>query len=143
MDHKKTLIIGAREVSLIVIALALLSLAIAVFSLGLARFRSGRAQAVDDASPSPQAAEGAQSTVTPQWVAPTVTPVIAATMAPTPNSVQHTVQPGESLISIAILYGTDLNAILQANGLLENSVIQAGQVLTVPLVPGNEGTYHE
>jgi LysM repeat protein len=40
------------------------------------------------------------------------------------------------------LYGVELQALLAANGLTETSVIVPGQILNVPLVPGNVGAYH-
>jgi LysM repeat protein len=138
--EKKTLVIGGREVTMIVIALAMVSLAMLIFALGAARFRQ-RAQVADSpASQTPTSVIGEAGDAFPTPVTPT--PVIAATMIPTPESTQHTVQNGESLISISILYGVELQALLNANGLTETSVITPGQILNVPLVPGNEGAYH-
>ncbi|MEJ2148933.1 MAG: LysM domain-containing protein, partial [Chloroflexota bacterium] len=71
------------------------------------------------------------------------TPVLAATIAPTPEVVTHVVQDGEGLIGIAAFYGVDLDAILEANGLTADSVIWPGQQLLVPLdaLP-QQGTWH-
>src|SRR5687767_13046555 len=138
--EKKTLVIGGREVTMIVTALAMVSLAMLIFALGAARFRQ-RAQVADDqVTETPGTAPGESGDVFPTPITPT--PVMAATMVPTPQSTQHTVLDGESLISISILYGVDLQALLSANGLTETSVILPGQILNVPLVPGNEGAYH-
>jgi LysM repeat protein len=138
--EKKTLVIGGREVTMIVIALAMVSLAMLIFALGAARFRQ-RAQVADmQSSQTPTSVIEGAGDAFPTPVTPTF--VIAATMVPTPESIQHTVQADESLISISILYGVELQALLSANGLTETSVILPGQVLNVPLVPGNEGAYH-
>jgi LysM repeat protein len=50
----------------------------------------------------------------------------------------HIVQRGETLYSIAVRYGTSVNALTQANGLANPRVIYAGQRLTIP--SGSEGT---
>ncbi len=44
----------------------------------------------------------------------------------------HTVQPGETLSSIAQRYGTTTQAIAQANGLVNPNQIYAGQQLKIP-----------
>jgi len=44
----------------------------------------------------------------------------------------HVVKPGETLYSIARLYGTTVLAIMQANGLTNPNLIFVGQVLTIP-----------
>src|SRR5215210_3599540 len=43
-----------------------------------------------------------------------------------------TVQPGDTLTSIAARSGTSVDALVQANGLASANVIYAGQVLTIP-----------
>src|SRR5215211_5520069 len=47
---------------------------------------------------------------------------------------QYTVQPGDTLGSIAQGYGITLEALLQANGLDESSVLMVGTVLDIPAV---------
>jgi len=141
MNHnsgRNTLVIGGRELAMIVATLAILTLAVTIFILGAARLRQRTHQPEPffTATSAIEVGEvGFPSTLTS-------TPAIAATMVPTPSSVQHTVSSGESLTSIAILYEVDLKALLEANGFTDQSVIVPGQVLTIPLVPGNEGTYH-
>jgi LysM repeat protein len=56
----------------------------------------------------------------------------------------HTVQPGDTLSSIALRYGTTPQAIAQANGLGNVNYIYAGQRLTIPSnssAVSSEGTY--
>jgi len=55
------------------------------------------------------------------------------------ETVMHTVQPGESLSSIARRYGTTWQAIAQANGLVNPNQIYAGQQLKIG-VSSSEGT---
>ncbi len=73
---------------------------------------------------------------------PTNTPVAAATFTPAPSSPtatpapvsagQHTVQAGENLFRIALRYNTTVDAIANANGIANPSLVYVGQVLTVP-----------
>ena len=76
---------------------------------------------------------------------PTAVPEATAPVAQTPpvsggeGSIQHTVQPGETLISIAQRYGTTVDALMQANNLTSSSQIYAGQVLTIPASSGSRG----
>jgi LasA protease len=55
---------------------------------------------------------------------------------PTPRDFldQYTVQPGDTLGSIASGYGISLEALMQANGLDESSILMVGAVLTIPPV---------
>lgn len=48
------------------------------------------------------------------------------------GTVTHTVRPGESLIRIAEAYGTTVEAIAQANNILNPHLIYVGQVLVIP-----------
>lgn len=69
---------------------------------------------------------------------PTVTEVVPvateAVMVETavPQPITHTVQPGENLTKIAQQYNIPVQAIMQANNLLNPNYIQAGQVLVIP-----------
>jgi len=73
---------------------------------------------------------------------PTNTPVAAATFTPAPSSPtatpapvsagRHTVQAGENLFRIALRYNTTVDAIANANGIANPSLVYVGQVLTVP-----------
>ena len=52
----------------------------------------------------------------------------------------HTVQPGETLSSIARRYGTTWQAIAQANGLVNPNQIYAGQQLKIGASSSSGGT---
>jgi len=52
--------------------------------------------------------------------------------APAPAPVTHRVTAGEHLTGIAARYGTTIDAIARANGLVDPSYIRSGQVLTIP-----------
>ncbi len=56
-----------------------------------------------------------------------------------PGPVYHTVQPGQTLYSIAMNYGTSVWAISCANGLFNPNYIYAGQVLVIPFGPMGDG----
>ena len=86
------------------------------------------------ASPAPVVTD----TVRPALSIPTVTPVSAATaaviepMSAAPQVVQHTVQPGETLLGLALQYGVPMAAIQLQNQLGSETALQAGQVLDIP-----------
>jgi LysM repeat protein len=50
----------------------------------------------------------------------------------------YVVQPGDTLGKIAAMYGTTVEAIVQANGLANANLISVGQQLIIP-VPGGGG----
>jgi LysM repeat protein len=52
----------------------------------------------------------------------------------------YIVQPGDTLYSIALRFGTTVLAISQANGLLNPHIIYAGQRLQIPGVPAAQAT---
>ena len=87
----------------------------------------------------------ATDTVRPAPSIPTVTPVSVATAAviepaaAAPQIVQHTVQPGETLLGLALQYGVPMAAIQLQNQLGSGTVLQAGQVLDIPSGAGWEG----
>jgi len=54
---------------------------------------------------------------------------------PVPQEQRHTVASGESLTSVAALYGVDAEALLSANGFSPSSIIYPGQIVTVPPPP--------
>ena len=67
--------------------------------------------------------------------------ILALTITPQTAlaSQQHTVQPGESLWSIAQQYGVSLNQIQQANNIWHNQ-IQPGQTLSIPRSQSTTGS---
>jgi LysM repeat protein len=77
-------------------------------------------------------------------VAPTATPLHSPTPPPTatlpPDTTRHTVKSGETVSTIAKLYGTTTKAILQANGLKTNTIISVDQELLIPLPAANTAT---
>ena len=84
-------------------------------------------------------------TVRPALSIPTVTPASAATAAVSepspaaPQVVQHAVQPGETLLGLALQYGVPMAAIQLQNQLGSETALQAGQVLDIPSGAGWEG----
>jgi LysM repeat protein len=92
----------------------------------------------------PTQAPAAETTDPAQPQLPTVPVPTVPVVQPTSVSagdglVQHTVQPGETLSSIAQRYGTTVEALMQANGLTSSSQIYAGQVLVIPASSGSSG----
>lgn len=77
-------------------------------------------------------------------VAPTATPLSSPTAPPTatppPDQTVHTVKKGETVITIAKLYGTTQAAILKANKLKASSPIHVGDQLIIPLPAANTPT---
>lgn len=78
---------------------------------------------------------------------PTATPVITPspppsprdTPRPTPTPIIHVVQRGEFLIQIAVRYGVDVQAIIDANQILDPDLVEPGQRLVIP-APGQSPT---
>jgi uncharacterized membrane protein/LysM repeat protein len=85
-------------------------------------------QAASTATASP--AIGASATATPTEAA-TQTPTQAPT-ATAASVVVHVVQPGETLSSIARQYGVTYQAIMEANGMEDPSLLEVGQELIIP-----------
>jgi LysM repeat protein len=77
---------------------------------------------------------------------PDVIPEPPATEPPPPSRgaqgqyVWHTVQRGETLSSIARRYGTNWQALAQANGIANPNQIYAGQKLKIPTSGGSSGS---
>lgn len=90
----------------------------------------------------PPALPGPRPTPTPL---PTSTPTFTRTPTPTSTSTPtitptstpsfyiHTVESGDTLIAIALEYGVLLGAILDANDLSKDALLQIGQELIIPL----------
>lgn len=66
------------------------------------------------------------STPAPYTPEPTFTPTI------TPTPIAHTIQSGESLLTIANRYGVSVAALQDANGILDPRLLQIGQDLIIP-----------
>jgi len=80
-------------------------------------------------SPTPLAAITRPATATP---AP-LTPLPTATPTITPTPVIYVVQKGDNLLSIARRYGVTLQALQEANGILDPRRLQIGQELIIPV----------
>lgn len=95
---------------------------------------------------------------TPTYEMPTLTPAPAASATPAPTAgpipptatpaptatpvpVQHVVQWGDTVYSLARRYGTTVEAIAQANNLPPNYLIKVGQVLIIPGAPVSAEVY--
>jgi LysM repeat protein len=94
---------------------------------------------VAGASPSPFPSGMTFPTPTPTTAAETAEPT--PTLEPTPTAQPtaggtYTVQPGDSLAAIGLLFGVPWELIAEANGIEPpNYVIQPGQVLVIPTIP--------
>lgn len=72
-------------------------------------------------------------------VAPTQTLVTTPLPSPTldgtryPQSFVYTVQPGDTVVNLALRYGSSIDAIIIANGLNSSALIRAGQSLVIPV----------
>lgn len=87
----------------------------------------------------PPAATSTPAPTNTQLPPPTSTPS-GGTGGPTvpisdefPNTLVHTVQRGDTVGRLSILYGTTNEAIIQANSLNENALIYVGQGLLIPV----------
>ncbi len=91
-------------------------------------------------TPTPTAT--ATPTPVPPTPTPTPTPTITPTWTPSPTPTPsepfpYTVQPGDTLFSIAEQFGVDLDVLMLWNGMSNESVLYVGRELTIPL-PGME-----
>jgi LysM repeat protein len=69
-----------------------------------------------------------QPTATPRIA----TPIASPTPTVTPTPVIYTVQPGDTLLKIAIDFNQTTEAIQEANGLVDPRFLQIGQTLVIP-----------
>jgi LysM repeat protein len=60
------------------------------------------------------------------------TPAPPDTPTPTPTPIIHVVQPGETLIAIALQYGVTVAALQSANGISDPSALQVSQEIKIP-----------
>lgn len=88
-------------------------------------------------TPSP----GLGATPTPLATAQPPQPTPTVSISPTPVPVQHTVQWGDTVYSLARKYGTTVEAIAQANDLPSSYLIRVGQTLTIPGQPVSADVY--
>lgn len=76
--------------------------------------------------------------VLPTLVPQVLTPAPTNTPAPTPTPAVHIVQPGDTLLGIALQYNVTLEELYQVNGVLKPELLQIGQSIVIP-VPGSVG----
>lgn len=72
-------------------------------------------------------------TTRPTFSPQMLTPIPTNTPAPTPTPVIHIVQPGDTLLGIALQYGVTLDALQQINGVLRPETLQIGQQIIIPV----------
>ena len=86
-------------------------------------------------SPVVPTAEPTMAPPEPTAALPEATPTVAAPEAtPTPSAeIAHKVRTGDTLLSIAIQYGTTKQAIMERNGLTNPDLIRVGQTLIIPV----------
>lgn len=94
----------------------------------------------DDASPQPEATATVEVQPTMRIVTPTpYTPSADATgtgvAQPEENPATYVVVEGDSLYSIALRFGVDLNTLIELNGLSDPNDITIGQELQIPPKP--------
>lgn len=77
-------------------------------------------------------------TVLPTLIPQVLTPAPTNTPAPTPTPAVHIVQPGDTLLGIALQYNVTLEELYQVNGVLKPELLQIGQAIVIP-VPGSVG----
>ena len=101
----------------------------------------------DDSTPTTQASSQPPAPTTqpppPQTVPVTVAPTpetVPVTVAPTPGTVPidvdtpltYTVQPGDTLFSIARQFGVDVDELIEVNNIANPDVIYVDDTLTIP-----------
>jgi len=87
---------------------------------------STSASAAAGSAASTQVAQGSESASTPE-------PTVAQQASEEGEFVEHVVRSGENLVLISARYGVPLRAIIEANHLVNPSVLWAGQVLRIPI----------
>ncbi len=99
---------------------------------------SGRVITGPTPTPASLAISLATPTVVPTMVSQVLTPAPTNTPAPTPTPAVHIVQPGDTLLGIALQYNVTLEELYQVNGVLKPELLQIGQAIVIP-VPGSVG----
>jgi LysM repeat protein len=80
----------------------------------------------------------ATPTVLPTLVPQVLTPAPTNTPEPIGTPAVHIVQPGDTLLGIALQYNVTLEELYQVNGVLKPELLQIGQSIAIP-VPGSVG----
>lgn len=98
---------------------------------------------VEPVTPTQEVSPTVSPTATPTAV-PTATPpppeLVAPAESPAEETPVYTIQPGDTMGGIAVQFGIEVNALLQANGMTEDDAgsIQPGQELIIPAPSGTE-----
>jgi LysM repeat protein len=92
--------------------------------------------------PNPNLLRPGQQLLIPQGGPGPVTPVpsrtvVPPTPTPQPCGTRYYVRPGDTLSRIALMFGTTVRAIMDANGLVNPNYIYVGQVLWIPCGGGS------
>ena len=106
-----------------------------LFLLTAALVLAGCGQVITLSTPTPTATSPVEvPTVTPRPTATPVpsTPAPTLTPTPTPTPVIYVVGPGDTLIAIARKYGVTVEALQEANAILDPRLLQIGQELVIP-----------
>jgi LysM repeat protein len=98
----------------------------------------GRVISGSTPTPASLAVSLATPTVLPTLIPQMLTPAPTNTPAPTPTPAVHIIQPGDTLLGIALQYGVTLDELYQVNGVLKPELLQIGQAVVIP-VPGSVG----
>jgi Tol biopolymer transport system component/serine/threonine protein kinase len=99
----------------------------------------GMTQTAQSWTPTPSITPTSTPTTTPTA---TATPTASATPTLTPSPtislpqdgcIRHVVQPGDTILSVAQVYGVSPNELAAVNGLDQNATLQVGDVLLLPI----------
>jgi LysM repeat protein len=85
-----------------------------------------------ETTPSPQKKPVSTNTPRATSTPRPVTPVATPTPTVTPTPIVYTVQPGDTLLKIAIQFDRSLDAIQEVNGIVDPRFLQIGQELIIP-----------
>ena len=99
---------------------------------------SGHVMTGPTPTPASLAISLATPTVLPTLVLQILTPAPTNTPAPTATPAVHIVQPGDTLLGIALQYNVTLEELYQVNGVLKPELLQIGQAIVIP-EPGSVG----
>src|SRR5512140_3009491 len=99
---------------------------------------NGRVISGSTPTPASLAVSLATPTVLPTLIPQVLTPAPTNTPAPTPTPSVHIIQPGDTLLGIALQYGVTLEELYQVNGVLKPELLQIGQAVVIP-APGSVG----
>lgn len=102
----------------------------------------GQVVSVETPTPLPTAVATTDDQLSTIPVRPTVTQAFPTspppnTPTPSPTPIIHVVQPGETLIAIALQYGVTVEALQSVNGISDPSTLQVSQELFVPTGEGS------